>query len=233
MLSREGWHGRLKARFGTPHLVAVAAGLVTAVLLLGWTRSQEQLVPVVVAAADVRAGSLVSVSDLRTVEVPVDETLVPVIVPGAEMPSLVGRVAVRSISAGEPVLLSDLRTAVTDEGRRAMSFPVAASHAVGGDLSVGDRVDVLVVNKSGTRFVAESVPVLALPPEAPTGLAGGSSAWWVVLAVEELDALEIADGIENGTVYLLRSTGMPGLTVHELEVASDESESGMEVGQGG
>ena len=97
-----------------------------------------------------------------------------------------------------------------------MSISLPRANAVGGDLVVGDQVDVLVVSDERTRFVAEDVPVLGLPPEGQSGLVGGSSGWWVVLAVEDLDALEIADGVEHGTIHLLRSTGTPSLSIREL-----------------
>ena len=102
-----------------------------------------------------------------------------------------------------------------------MSFSVPQANAVGGDLVVGDEVDVLVVSDEGTRFVAENVPVLALPQSVESGLAAAASSWWVVLAVEDIDALEIADAVENGTIYLLRSTGTPALSVKELEPPDD------------
>jgi Flp pilus assembly protein CpaB len=214
--TREAFGRRLKARFGTTHFVAVAAGLLTALLLLSWTLGQEQLISVVFAAEDIRAGTSVEAADLRSVEIPADSSVATVIVPATDADLLVGRVAVRFIEAGEPILRSDLRSVVTEDGRRAMSFAVPPANAVGGDLVVGDQVDVLVVTDEGTRFVAEAVPVLGLPGQGQGGLVGGSSAWWVVLAVEDLDALEIADGVEHGTIYLLRSTGTPKLSIREL-----------------
>ena len=207
---------RIKARFGTTHLIAVIAGLLTALLLLSWTRGQEQLISVVLAAEDIRAGTTVEAADLGSTEIAADSSVATVIVPATESDQLVGQIAVRYIEAGEPILQTDLRPVVTADGRRAMSFPLSPANAVGGDLVVGDRVDVLVVSEEGTRFVAEDVPVLALPAQGQGGLVGGSSAWWIVLAVEDLDALEIADGVENGTIYLLRSTGTPTLSIREL-----------------
>ena len=212
----ESFGGRLRARFGTTHFVAVAAGLLTALLLLSWTRGQEQLISVVLAAEDIRAGTSVEAVDLRLTEIPADSTVAAVIVPATAADQLVRQVAVRFIEAGEPILRSDLRPVVTEDGRRAMSILLPPANAVGGDLVVGDQVDVLVVSDEGTRFVAEDVPVLGLPPEGQSGLVGGSSGWWVVLAVEDLDALEIADGVEHGTIYLLRSTGTPALSIREL-----------------
>ncbi len=94
----------------------------------------------------------------------------------------------------------------------------------------GDEVDVLVASDTGPRFVAERLPVLAVPETATGGLTAGSTGWWVVLGVDDTDALEIADGIERGTLYLLRSTGTPGLSVRELIVDSDGPVAGAAVG---
>lgn len=207
---------RVWARFGTAHVIAVAAGLVTAVLLLSWTRGQEDLVAVVLASEDIRAGTLIESGDLRVEEINSDPTVTNAIYPAASVDGLAGQVATRSISASEPILRSDVRPVAAEAGLRAMSVPMAPANAVGGDLVAGDEVDVLVVTASGTRFVAESVPVLAVPDDQRTGLVTSASAWWVVLAVEDSQALEIADGVENGTLYLLRSTGTPDLTIREL-----------------
>lgn len=214
--TREAIGRRVTARFGRTHLIAVVAGLATALLLLSWTRGQEQMVSVVLAADEIRSGTLIEADDLRSADIPADSSLASALMPAAASDGLIGQVAVRSIATGEPVLRSDLRPVVTEDGRRAMSFPLPPANAVGGGLAVGDEVDVLVVTDNETRFVAEGVPVLAIPTTNDTGLVAGSSAWWVVLAVEDVDALEIADGVERGTIYLLRSTGTPALSVRQL-----------------
>jgi len=213
--------------------VAITGGLVTAVLLLAWTRGQEDLRPVLLAAADIRAGAVVGAGDLTVTEVPSDPALDSLLVPGSGADAAVGQVATRSIAAGEPILPSDLRPAVEAGGRRAMSVPLSPANAVGGDLAVGDEVDVLVASGTGPRFVAEGLPVLAVPEAASGGLTAGSSGWWVVLGVEDRDALEIADGIERGTLYLLRSTGTPGLSVRELVVDAGGGGPVAEVAAGG
>jgi len=205
-----------RVRFGRTHLIAVAAGVVTALLVLAWTRSQDDFVSVLLAANDIRSGTLIEADDLRVTEMPSDSSVAMVMVPASEASALVGQVATRPIVIDEPILRTDLRPVVAEGGRRAMSFPLAPANAVGGELTVGDEVDVLVVTDDATRFVAERVPVLALPVAAPGGLVAGSSAWWVVLAVEDQDALEIAYGVEHGTIYLLRATGTPDLSIREL-----------------
>jgi len=224
---------RVKARFGTAHLIAVAAGLLTAVLLLSWTRGQEDLTSVVLAASEIRAGTLIEATDLQVAEITSDPTVVAAIYPANSLQSLVGQVATRSISTSEPILRSDVRPVAAEAGRRAMSIPLSPANAVGGDLAAGDEVDVLVVTRSGTRFVAEAVPVLAMADTSRSGLVGSASAWWVVLAVEDTEALEIADGVENGTIYLLRSTGTPALSVRELVVPDEPPDPTPEAAIGG
>lgn len=213
----------MRGRFGTAHLIAVAAGLVAALLLLSWTRSQDQVLSVVVAAEEIGLGATVGAADLRRVEIPAAASIATSIVPGVELETLVGQVSTRSILIDEPILRSDFRLAASNTGLRAMSISLPPSNAVGGDLAVGDLVDVLVVSDDTSRFVAEQVPVLDLPAQVTTGLVASGSAWWVTLGVEGAEALEIADGVERGTIYLLRSNGSPALT--ELQLVGDSGEA--------
>ena len=212
---------RATVRFSTAHLVAVAAGLTAAVLLLTWTRSQERVIPVVVAAHDIAAGVGVDTADLAVVEIPAGTVLAGSLTSADQLETLAGRVTTRSIARSEPVLASDTRPAEADTGVRAMSFPLSAANAVGGDLSPGDRVDVLVVTDDATRYVATGVPVLAIPESQAAGLATATSAWWVTLGVDDAQALEIADGSEHGTIYVLRSNGAPAPRITELEAEPD------------
>jgi len=176
---------------------------------------------VVVAASEIKAGTAVDAGALAVIDIPAGAQVASVMVPAEQLSELAGQVATRSIQPSEPILISDLRPAVDESGRRAMSFSLPSSNAVGGDLAAGDVVDVLVVTDEWTRFVAEGVPVVAVPDGASTGLVAGTGSWWVTLAVEDHDALEIADGVERGSVYLLRSTGTPALTVTELSIPSE------------
>jgi Flp pilus assembly protein CpaB len=213
----------VRGRFGTAHLIAAIAGITAALLLLSWTRSQEQVLSVVVAADEIRVGSRVGAGNLKLIEIPASTSIATSIVRGAELDTLVGQVATRSILIDEPILRTDLRPAATSTGLRAMSISLPPSNAVGGDLAVGDLVDVLVVGDDTSRFVAEQVPVLDLPAQVTTGLVTPASTWWVTLGVEGAEALEIADGVERGTIYLLRSNGTSALNVRQLDVDPDHT----------
>ena len=198
------------------HLLALLAALVTVVALLVWTRGQEQLTSVVVAGSQIPEGTLVSDGSLTLVEIPAAASVAEVMVPGEERVTLVGQVTTRTIAAGEPLLRSDVRAPVDLGGRRQMSVPISEAYAVGGSLVAGDQVDAMVVTDIGSRFVAQQLTVLAVRERATEGFAASSADWWVVVAVTDVEALEIGDALENGTLHLLRSTGTPELTVTEL-----------------
>ena len=80
-----------------------------------------------------------------------------------EMARVPGSVARREIAEGEPLLDTDLAAVSASEGLRAMSVPLDQGRAVGGGLSVGDRVDVIAVTEGVARFIATDVEVLQVP----------------------------------------------------------------------
>ena len=213
-------------RFQTEHLVAVVAGLMTALLVLVWTRGQEQLVPVVVASSVIEAGSILDESNVSLVDIPVNTPVLGSMIEGTDLDAALGRVTQRRVAAGEPLLASDLGTVEQRAGTRSMSFPLPAANAIGGALEVGDVVDVLVVTDDRTRFVAESLTVLAVPHSGSQGLVASTSAFWVTLEVDDTDALELADGVEHGSVYLVRSTAAPALATTQLEVTRSGDSTG-------
>lgn len=204
-------------RFGTVHLVAVFAGLITALLLLAWTRGQEHVIGVVAASTEIQSGATIESGDMVVVDIPAGSPFTNVMVDASSIDTLVGQVATRRIQASEPLLSSDIRPVGSQIGRRAMSIALPSSNALGGEIEVGDVVDVLVVSEDETRFVAEAVAVLGVPERGSGGLVSASTSWWVTLSVDDTDALEIADGVEHGTVYLVRSTGAPALTIRQLD----------------
>lgn len=204
-------------RFGTVHLVAVLAGLITALLLLVWTRGQEHVIGVVAASTEIQSGATIESGDMVVVDMPAGSPFTSVMVDASSIDTLVGQVATRRIQASEPLLSSDIRPVGAQTGRRAMSIALPSSNALGGEIEAGDVVDVLVVSEDETRFVAEAVAVLGVPDRGAGGLVSASTSWWVTLSVDDTDALEIADGVEHGSVYLVRSTGAPALTIRQLD----------------
>jgi Flp pilus assembly protein CpaB len=87
-----------------------------------------------------------------------------------------------------------------------MSVPIDPSHAVGGSLVAGDRIDLIHVTEAGPRYVLVGAEVLSVATPDRAALTGPTS-FHVVLAVTEASALEVAAAINDGKIELVRSTG--------------------------
>ncbi len=112
---------------------------------------------------------------------------------------------VRDIPAGAPLIVEDLRASVSAQEGRAMSIPVSSAHAVGADLYVGDRVDVIAVEEGGSRYVASAIEVVDIRMGGNRTLGND---FGVVVAVSADEALAIAGALDGNAVHLVRSTGM-------------------------
>jgi Flp pilus assembly protein CpaB len=120
-------------------------------------------------------------------------------------------VATRRIAAGEPLVHSALSPAAAPDGLRAMSVPVPAEHAVGGELSVGDRVDVINADGPQALYVVRSAEVIGVAPRrGSAGFSSSSSAFYVSIAVDSDTALRLAAAIRAGKVEVVRATGAAG-----------------------
>jgi Flp pilus assembly protein CpaB len=148
----------------------------------------------------------VDAADIRLVEVDVDADILSSLFQSHEVQQLVGRVAIRQLVAGELLSRSALIPAVGAEGLRAMSVPIDPSHAVGGSLVAGDRIDLIHVTEAGPRYVLVGAEVLSVATPDRAALTGPTS-FHVVLAVTEASALEVAAAINDGKIELVRSTG--------------------------
>ncbi len=130
--------------------------------------SQPRLVSVVVAGQDIKFGEDIQARKLTTIQWPVDA--VP---PGTfkDFSNLIPqsgtepRRAKRAMAQGELVLegkVSEFGEKVTivqtlGRGNRAMALKVTAQTAVGGFVTPGDRVDVLLTQGSGARLRAVTI----------------------------------------------------------------------------
>lgn len=196
--ARPAWRAipRPSARHLLVLLLAVVAGLANVALL----RSVDESAPVVVAAAEVPAGTTITAEHLAVDEVVVGADLASRLVPAADQAAAIGRVATRTIAAGDPLLVGDL---VQGSDQRAMSIPVTKDVAVGGTLVVGDMVDVIAVAEAGSAYIATGLRVLAVPLD--DGLGGVDFAPTVEVDAET--ALAIAEALAGGEIHLVRSTG--------------------------
>ena len=201
-------------RVSAAHLLMLLAGVLAFATNLVVLRDHDQTRPVIVAAIDLPAGRLLDSTHLRAVEVDVDDNLYSKLIPWAQADALVGQVTAHSIGEGVLIGTSDLRDPSASAGLRSMSIPVDAEHAVGGELAAGDRIDLIVVDDDGPRYVLTNAEVLSGSSSAELG-ALTSSDFYIVVAVDPDQALSVASAIRDGRIEIVRSTGAAGLVTSE------------------
>jgi Flp pilus assembly protein CpaB len=191
----------------------VLAGLLTFVLVVSATKGSDARLAVAVARDDIPAGAAVGVGLLRKVDLPADGELARSTVPWSGI-GAGDRVAARPIAAGEFLRPSDLAPPTANGGSqlRAMSIPVKPERAVGGTLRVGDRVDVVDVVDGVARWVVTGAQVIEVP-SAPSSRGGivrdVAATYHVVIEVNAIQALALAQALTHDTVSVVRSTGAP------------------------
>jgi Flp pilus assembly protein CpaB len=186
----------------------VLAGALGVLLTLSVLRAADHTRPVLAAARDIPAGTVIDAHSLRVTSVHVDSAVQATLLDASALDALRGRVAVEHISAGSLLARNALRAASAGEAPRAMSFPIPRSRAIGGALVVGDRVDVLSVHRTTGRsgYVATDVQVLAFSTRGSGPLQGSDDAS-VTIAIDSAGAARIAAALEVGTITLVRATG--------------------------
>lgn len=216
---------RLSSRLGLLHVIAIVSGLLAFLLILSWMRSQQDLIEVAVATNTIRSGNVIGAAMFDFVEIPTAGFFDGALVSPEEAGRLVGSVATRQIGADEPILDSDVRPVDTPEGLRAMSVALDITRAVGGELAVGDRVDVIGFDDVGPLYIATDVAVLDVPGER-TSAFSAATGFAVTLAVDEEQALAIAAALHAGDVHVIRSTGAPEVTIERLDPPSTTETDG-------
>jgi pilus assembly protein CpaB len=181
------WRRRIR-RHRRP-IAAALAGLSVLFIIGAVSESGEPTQPVAIAAADIPAGSTLTVDDVTTSQFPV--SLVP---PGSTSnPSdLDGEILTTAITAGEPITASRLLGSRPDAGRGLVAAPVRLADAgVAGLLAPGDVVDLIAASTDGSaRVVARKARLITRPiPPATFGTQTGSL---VLLAVTPDEATTIA-----------------------------------------
>ncbi len=207
------------------HLLIVAAGVLALVGNLVLLRGGETpLTHMAVSGVDLAPGRILQPEDIQLTPLDVAEPIASGLISEAELSEYEGWVVAGQTAAGSLIRKASLRAPLTTLGFRAMSFPINAEHAAGGDLIPGDLVDVIRVDKERAFFVATAVPVLAVSTqsEGALGLSGGG--FYLVLEVDERTALALALALSHAEVEVLRSTGSTPVVVHVLEESSGSVE---------
>ncbi|MGH3440867.1 MAG: RcpC/CpaB family pilus assembly protein [Nitriliruptorales bacterium] len=186
-------------------MAAVLAALANFAIL----RAGDETVRVAVAAGELLPGDVLEAASLRFVDVRVTGDVLETLVGPDRAGEAAGAVLVNRVPAGHLVGWSDLTDPGAEAGPRAMSIPIDPSHAVGGRLRVGDRIDVIEVTADGAAFIAVDLQVLDVADRSGAAL-GGLSPFSVTVAVDAETALRLANAIRSEAIEIVRSTGAGG-----------------------
>jgi len=165
--------------------------------------------PLLVAARDLPAGTVLSADDLTTRRVPVGVAPVAAV----SRADVLGRTLAAPLTAGEPVTVVRLMAPGLLDGYPGLvavpvRIPDPDSVAL---LQVGDRIDLLATDPGGggTALVARQVPVLALPggPNDSSAIVTGSavSGSLVVIGTTAELSEEVADAAVRGFLTVVWS----------------------------
>jgi Flp pilus assembly protein CpaB len=169
-------------------------------------RDRDATVMVAVAARPLAVGAVLTADALRMVPVAADFEGLSSLVAEAQLATMEGWVLGRSVPPGGLIERTMLVEPGASSGLRSMSVPVAAEHANGGSIAAGDRVDVISVVDGAASYVAVGLEVLAIS-ERQGGSLGGLGSSYIVVAVDEGQALRLAEAIDAGSIEVVRSTG--------------------------
>ena len=200
---------RMRGTLALAVVFGVLAGLFTLLAL-----SDNQGEPVAVAARDLRAGETLDPGALRYLDMSGSEQLVGALLRQKDVAALKGNVLTHPVAAGSPITRDDLAPAVAPAQQRAMSVPVPPERAAGGNVSRGDRVDVIDAGGNGVEpsYVLTDAEVLDVSLRGD-GRLGSSEDTYITVAVPDgAAALRLASAIERDKIQVLRSTGATPLS---------------------
>lgn len=184
-------------------LLGVLLVLIALAGYLGVYAQTTQRSPVLVAARDLPAGSVLRAGDLRVAKLAGDRATMAGLVPAGELDRVLGRALRSGLAPGTPLAAAALARPAARPA--AFTLAVPALHALGGALEPGDRVTVLATfetssGQARTRALARGLVVLAVGG-TPTGFDRASALIPVTLALPD-PALASALALANSAAKI-------------------------------
>jgi SAF domain len=196
----------VRRRIGLSHVLVAVAALLAFIFNFLALQNREATVMVAVVDTEVAAGSVFTADMVRLEPIPAGFSGLDRLITDADMGVVEGSVVTRSLAPGQLVDRGFLASGGGHVGWRSMSIPVSVEHAVGGRMTVGDRVDVISVTDGDPEYVASGLEVVDLRPVDSGGLTG-SGPFFIVVGVTSDQALALAAAIDAGSIEVIRSTG--------------------------
>jgi Flp pilus assembly protein CpaB len=184
-------------------IIMVLSGLVAVVIFFAVTSQGGTHQEVLVAAKNIQPGQTVDASFFRVTSVSLTQANLSHLITVSQESSYFGSVAAGPIGSGDFVSKSDFVNGSKD-GLRAMSIPIDKSHAVDGNLRVGDRVDV--VDENGPSIIVSDIEVIGVDSSS-TGSIGSTNSFNVTVAVNPDQASLIGGVVSKSKFDVIRSTG--------------------------
>ena len=192
----------LAERVTLPMLLGVVAALLGFVAALGVLRDRRQTFEVLVPVERVPAGATLTAENTR-----VDEVAGSVAFSGGLADaSMLGSVVGRTLEPGEPVLLSSIAGETAQSSKQVMPLPIGSWAVTGGEVELGDRLDVIDTRGDVAEYVLRNAIVVGRSGDGGGGLTA-SSELWVSVEVEEDQALVVAELIAANDFVIVRSGG--------------------------
>lgn len=207
---RAGGRRRLSERFTARDLVGVVLALLALVLTSAVLRDRREMTTGLVPVERIPAGVVITADMVEVVEFPASVPFGAGLVAGSALDD--GLVAGRVLEAGEPLT----RSAIGDGGVRSlgrvMSIPIGSWGEVGGELVVGDQIDVIDTRTSPVYVVSGATIVDRAAGDGSGGALSAATRLWVAIEVTGSQALELAGVIDAGRFVIVRSTGAEPIT---------------------
>jgi Flp pilus assembly protein CpaB len=188
-------------------IIMVLSFLIAVVVYLFVTNTESSKVAVAVASKDISTGAQLQAGDMRQIEVTLDSPQLNRLVLWADRNQYVGYTVAGPIAEGDMITKAQVRRHTTANGLDAMSIPVDKTRAVGGDLTIGDRIDV-INNASGTsEYAAQNIEVIAVNDGSSGGALSAAEGFHIIVAVTPDQAISIAKALDTAKIDVVRTTG--------------------------
>jgi Flp pilus assembly protein CpaB len=186
--------------------VPVIAGVLAVLVTLLAFRQQQATIPVSIATQTIQAGTAVAATAVGVADVKVPDAMRAQLLPAGEAATVTGWIATHTIPQGAPIVRSDLVRPAAAHQLRVMSIPVARAHAAGGEVTVGDQVDVIDSQSGRPVYAVTGAEVTGIAQPDDAALTGAEE-WTISVAVDDKAALRLANAIQGAKFDVVRSTG--------------------------
>jgi len=213
--------GKLSERITLTMIVGTLALLLAFVSVIAVLSDRREMVEVIVPSVRIPAGAVISADNVEIIEMPAAVSF---------SDDLLGQdrlaedlVAGRTLEVGEPIGASAIGEGSSRPVGRSMAIPISSWGVTGGELEVGDEIDVIDTRDEGAIYVMTGAVVIDRSSDG--GGSGGLSATrnelWVAIEVTRDDALRLAAVIEADEFLIVRSTGLNDTTVDPAAPTED------------